>query len=89
MDPADSHRRFSDLITVSSVGGMVEDDPDGDVAGSDAFVTGFNVFTDLAASRDLDAFADFDSLTGPDSDPCQPTDEAGKAETRRHRRPTG
>ena len=48
-ETADSHHRFCDLNTASSVGGMGEDDPDGEVAGLDAYVTRFDAFTDSAA----------------------------------------
>ena len=44
----------------------MEDDPDGDVAGLDASVTGFDAFTDLAAPTGFVSFADFDALIGPD-----------------------
>ena len=33
VNSADSHRKFCDLITASSMGGMVEDDLDGDFLG--------------------------------------------------------
>ena len=63
---ADSHRRFCDLITASSVGGMGEVDPDGDLTGLDASVTGSDALTGFAALADLDAFSDFAALTGLD-----------------------
>ena len=57
---------------------MGEVDPDGDVAGLDACVTGFDALTGLAALTDFDAFTDlealtdFDAFTSPDHSVVDP-----------------
>ena len=67
---ADRHRRFCDLITASSVGGMVEDDGDSvaHVAGLDVSVTDFGAligpdysFIVVDARIDFDAYIDVDA----------------------------
>ena len=64
--PADSHRKFCDLITASSVGGMVEDDPDGDFAALEAPVIDVDALKGFAAFAALDAFSAYDAVIDPD-----------------------